>query len=81
VFEAREQGESHGAIVRIAYRLGVHREAWRNWVRHAEAGHRNTADSCRPSTRRATPDRGSPRVVLELDEVEATPRAWGTFAG
>ncbi len=36
VFEERERGESHGAIARIADKLGVHREALRNWVRQAD---------------------------------------------
>ncbi len=36
VFEERERGEAHGAIARIADKLGVHREALRNWVRQAD---------------------------------------------
>ncbi len=37
VFETREEsGQQHGAICRVADRLGVNRETLRNWVRQAE---------------------------------------------
>ena len=52
VFEAREQGESHGAIARVADKLGVHREALRNWVRQAEVD-----DGRRPGTSRVDAER------------------------
>lgn len=36
VFEARESGQEHGAIARVADRLGINRETLRTWVRQAE---------------------------------------------
>jgi transposase len=53
VFEIREEsGQPHGAIARVADRLGINRETLRNWVRQAEvdAGKRqgtSTVDSRR----------------------------------
>ena len=43
VFQIREEsGQQHGAIARVADRLGVNRETLRNWVRQTEvdAGNR-----------------------------------------
>ena len=43
VFEIREEsGQPHGAIARVADKLGVNRETLRNWVKQAEidGGHR-----------------------------------------
>jgi transposase len=37
VFQIREEsGQQHGAIARVADRLGVNRETLRNWVRQTE---------------------------------------------
>lgn len=37
VFQIREEsGQQHGAIARVADRLGVNRETLRNWVRQVE---------------------------------------------
>ena len=37
VFEIREEsGQPHGAIARVADKLGVNRETLRNWVKQAE---------------------------------------------
>lgn len=46
VFQIREEsGQQHGAIARVADRLGVNRETLRNWVRQTEvdAGNRSGA--------------------------------------
>jgi transposase len=36
VFQIREESGQHGAIARVADRLGVNRETLRNWVRQGE---------------------------------------------
>jgi len=37
VFEIREEsGQPHGAVARVADKLGINRETLRNWVRQAE---------------------------------------------
>jgi transposase len=36
----RDPGDAVGVIRRIADQLGIHTEAWRTWVKKADAGER-----------------------------------------
>jgi transposase len=51
VFEIRqESGQPHGAIARVADKLGVNRETLRNWIKQAAPTGGRRADGLEPLT-------------------------------
>jgi transposase len=79
VFEVRrELGGAPGAIVSVANKLGVHKEALRNWVRQAEID-----DHTRPGTPTADRERitALEREVRELRRANEILKSAAHFFG